>query len=193
MISVCRVILALLLIVFIVVPIFELWLILQVAEALGGGATGAMLTIALLIADSLLGAWLLQSQGRSVWTELKASLNAGKLPAREVINGGFVIVGGVLLITPGFLSDILGFMMLLPPTRKVFGNWVFAFVSRRVRLATGFADTGVRDFPRSSQSRRPADQSGGAAARARRGPTGDQTDSVIEADEDPAFDFETRR
>lgn len=194
MISVCRVILALLLVVFIVVPIFELWLILQVAELLGGGASGAMLTIALLIADSLLGAWLLQSQGRNVWKELKTSLNAGKLPAREVINGGFVIVGGVLLITPGFLTDILGILMLAPPTRAAFGNWTFAFVSRRVRLATGFTDTGVRDFPRSSQPRRPADQrDAGTAARARRGQTGDPTVSISETDEDPAFDFETRR
>jgi UPF0716 protein FxsA len=185
-----RVILALLLILFIVVPIFELWLILQVAQLLGGGATGALLTIALLIADSLLGVWLLGTQGKSAWKELKTALNAGKMPAREVINGGFVIVGGVLLITPGFLSDILGFLMLIPPTRKVFGNWAFAFVSRRVRLATGYADTGMRDFPRSSQPRRPDE---GAAARARKGQSGDPTESASEADDEPEFDFETRR
>jgi UPF0716 protein FxsA len=190
MISVCRVILALLLIVLIVVPIFELWLILQVAELLGGGATGAMLTIGLLIVDSLLGAWLLRSQGRSVWAELKTALNAGKLPAREVINGGFVVIGGVLLITPGFLSDIFGMLMIAPPTRKVFGDWLFAFVSRRVRLATGFADTGVRDFQHSSQPRRPQT---GAAARAHKGPTGDPTESAPGAEVDPEFDFETRR
>jgi UPF0716 protein FxsA len=190
MISVWRVILALLLVIMIVVPIFELWLILQVAELLGGGATGAMLTIALLIADSLLGAWLLQSQGRSVWSELKATLNSGKLPAREVINGGLVIVGGVLLITPGFISDIFGLLMLAPPSRKVLGDWVFAFAARRVRLATEFADTGVRDFPRSNQPRQPKE---GAAARARRGESGAPTDATLEAASDPEFDFETRR
>jgi UPF0716 protein FxsA len=190
MISVWRVFVALLLIACICVPIIELWMILQVAQLLGGGATGVALTIALLLADSLIGVWLLQSQGRAVWKELKDALNAGKLPAREVINGGFVIVGGVLLITPGFLTDILGFLMLIPPTRKVFGNWAFAFASRRVRLFTGSADNGVRDFPRSSQPPPPKE---GAAARARRGQSGDPTESEHETDEDPEFDFETRR
>ena len=186
--------LALLLIAFICVPVFELWMILQVAELLGGGATGAMLTIALLLADSLLGVWLLQSQGRAVWQELKTAFNAGKLPAREVISGGFVIVGGVLLVTPGFLTDTLGFLMLIPPTRKVFGNFAFNFVSRRVRLVTGFADTpaddGLRDFAHSSQPRPPKE---GAAARARRSQSGDPANSAPDADLRPEFDFETRR
>ncbi len=171
--------LALLAIVFIVVPIFELWLILQVAELLGGGATGAALTILLLIADSLFGAWLLRSQGRSVWGELRTTLDAGKLPAREVLNGGFVVIGGVLLITPGFLSDILGFSMLLPPTRKFFVSRAYSFIAKRVRLATGYADIGVRDFARSEQPRRPTE---GAAARAKRSSAAD-----------PEFDFETPR
>src|SRR5262245_42877574 len=111
---------ALLVILFICVPIVELWLILQVAELLGGGASGAALTIALLIADSLLGAWLVRSQGRTVWREFSEALNAGKMPAREAVNGGFVILGGTLLLLPGFLSDIVGIAMLAPPTRKVF-------------------------------------------------------------------------
>jgi UPF0716 protein FxsA len=178
-------ILALLFIVFIIVPFIELWLILQVGDIIGAGPT-----IALLIADSMLGAWLMRNQGRAVWKQFQDALNAGKLPAREVINGGFVILGGVFLLLPGFISDFVGLLMLLPPTRKVFGNLVFRFVSRRVRLATGAADTGLQDFPRSSQPRRPKP---GPTGGAEQGQSGDPTDSDSRSDEDPEFDFETRR
>lgn len=168
---------ALLVILFICVPILELWLILQVAELLGGGASGAALTIALLIADSLLGAWLVRSQGRTVWRDFSNALNAGKMPAREGVNGGFVILGGTLLLLPGFLSDIVGIAMLVPPTRKVFGGWVLNFVSRRVRVGftgqTGPADSGMRDFAHSDQPRRPT--------------------STTQGDRTPEFDFETHQ
>lgn len=141
-------------IVFIVVPFIELWLILWVADnVFGGGGTGAAMVIALLIAASLLGAFLLRSQGRTVWRQFRDTLDAGRLPAREVIDGGFVIVGGVLLLTPGFLSDIVGLMMLLPPTRRIFGGWVMALLSARVTLAFKLADTGLRNFPRSNRER----------------------------------------
>lgn len=143
----------LLFIVFIVVPIVELLLILQVAELLGGGAVGGGLTLGLLIVDSLLGAWLLRNQGRSVWRQLTAELDAGRMPAREVVDGAFVIVGGVLLLTPGFLTDIVGVAMLVPPTRRLFGTWVFGLLTRRVRLAFRIVDTGLQNFPRSTRQR----------------------------------------
>lgn len=137
-------------------PIVEIWLILQVAELLGGGAQGAGLTILLLVGSSLLGAYLLRTQGGSVWKQFRSAMNEGRPPTNEVVNGGFVILGGTLLIVPGFLTDTIGLLMLLPPTRKIFSGRALAFVSRRVKFTTttGAADTGVRDFARSSQPHR---------------------------------------
>jgi UPF0716 family protein affecting phage T7 exclusion len=146
--------LLLILIVFIVVPVVELWLILQVADLLGGGDTGAGLTIALLLADSLLGAALMRSQGRAVWREFTKAIDERRMPAREIVDGGFVIIGGVLLMMPGFLSDILGLLMLVRPTRRLFGGWVIGLLSRRVRLAFKIVDMGLQNFPRSEQPRR---------------------------------------
>ncbi|HEY6779493.1 MAG TPA: FxsA family protein [Thermoleophilaceae bacterium] len=107
----------LLLLLFIVVPLAELYVILQVAELLGGGVTGALLTVGLLALDSVLGTLLLRSQGRAVWRRFNVALSEARMPHREVIDGVLVIVGGALLLTPGFLSDILGVLLLVPPTR----------------------------------------------------------------------------
>ena len=180
----------LLFIVFVVVPIVELLLILQVADLLGGGALGGGLTIGLLIADSLLGAWLLRSQGRGVWRQFTAELDAGRMPAREIVDGAFVIVGAALLLTPGFLTDIVGVAMLLPPTRRLFGGWVFGLLTRRVRLAFRIVDPGLQNFPRSRQPRRWDFDAEDVTERS--------PDSVAEAPEpppgdEPDFDFKKRR
>src|SRR3954453_20728332 len=103
-----------LILLFIVVPIAELYVIIKVGDLIG-----APLTIALLIADSLLGAWLLKSQGRAVWQRFQATMQAGRVPHREVFDGVLVIFGGAFLITPGFITDIFGFALLLPPTRSL--------------------------------------------------------------------------
>jgi UPF0716 protein FxsA len=103
-----------LILLFIVVPIVELYVIIQV-----GGAIGVLPTIALLIADSVLGAMLMRHQGRSAWRRFNAALSEGRIPHREVIDGALVIFGGALLLTPGFVTDILGIVLLLPPTRAL--------------------------------------------------------------------------
>ena len=122
----------LLFVLFVVVPIAELWLILQI-----GGAIGVLPTIALLIADSVLGAALMRSQGRAAWLRFNEALAEGRVPGREVADGALVIFGGALLLTPGFLSDFLGLILLLPPTRAV----VRAILLRRFagRLAASAA------------------------------------------------------
>src|ERR671921_1803707 len=104
----------LLVLLFIVVPIVELFVIIQVGEAIG-----VLPTIALLIADSILGSMLMRSQGRAAWRRFNAALAEGRIPHREVLDGVLVIFGGALLLTPGFLSDIFGVLLLLPPTRAV--------------------------------------------------------------------------
>jgi UPF0716 protein FxsA len=102
----------LLVILFIVVPIAELALLIQVGQAIG-----VWWTIALLIADAMLGSWLLRSQGRLAWQRFNAALGEGRVPHREVVDGVLVIFGGVLLLTPGFLTDVFGLLFLFPPTR----------------------------------------------------------------------------
>src|ERR671927_29684 len=104
----------LLVILFIVVPIAELYVIIQVGEAIG-----VLPTIALLIVDSLLGSALMRSQGRAAWRRFNLALGEGRIPHREVLDGALVIFGGALLLTPGFLTDILGAVLLVPPTRAV--------------------------------------------------------------------------
>ncbi len=106
--------LAALIALFIVVPLAELYVILKVGDVIGWAWA-----IALLAADSLLGSVLLRSQGRSVWRRFNAALAEGKLPHREVVDGVLVIFGGAFLITPGFLTDIVGLTLLLPPTRGI--------------------------------------------------------------------------
>lgn len=104
----------LLLVVFIVAPLVELYVIIQVGQQIG-----ALWTIGLLVADSILGSMLLRSQGRAVWRSFQAALAAGRPPAREVMDGVLVIFGGALLLTPGFLTDVLGAVLLIPPTRAL--------------------------------------------------------------------------
>jgi UPF0716 protein FxsA len=104
----------LLILLFIVVPLAELYVIIQVGQAIG-----ALPTIGLLLLDSLLGSWLLRSQGRSVWNRFRATLAAGRPPARETVDGALVIVGGALMLAPGFITDAFGVVLLLPPTRAI--------------------------------------------------------------------------
>src|SRR3954466_6302807 len=102
----------LLILVFIVVPIAELALLIQVGQLIG-----VWWTIGLLIADALLGSWLLRTQGRAAWRRFNEALSSGRVPHREGVDGVLVIFGGVLLLTPGFITDIFGLLFLIPPTR----------------------------------------------------------------------------
>jgi len=119
-------------ILFIVVPIAELAILIQVGQAIG-----IWWTIALLIADAVLGSMLARSQGRAVWRRFNLALQSGRPPAREVLDGTLVLFGGALLLAPGFLTDILGIFLLLPPTRAfVRAVLVRRFMSRMVTSMT---------------------------------------------------------
>jgi UPF0716 protein FxsA len=115
--------LPLLVALFIVVPLVELYVIIQVGQEIG-----ALPTVAVLVADSLVGSVLLRSQGRGAWRRFNDAMAAGRVPAREVLDGALVIFGGALLLTPGFLTDILGVVLLIPPTRAL----VRGFLARRL-------------------------------------------------------------
>src|SRR5829696_6958627 len=112
---------------FIVVPLAELYVILKVGDAIG-----PLWTILLLAADSVLGSVLLRSQGRSVWRRFNAALTEGKMPHREVVDGVLVIFGGAFLITPGFITDIVGLTLLVPPTRAIIRRLVARRLGRRI-------------------------------------------------------------
>jgi UPF0716 protein FxsA len=129
----------LLVFIFIVVPIAELYVLLQIGQAIG-----VLPTIALLILDSVLGSWLMRSQGRAAWMRFNRALAEGRMPGREVIDGVLIIFGGALLLTPGFLSDIVGLVLLLPPTRAIVrGVLVRRFGGRLVASATSGAQARV--------------------------------------------------
>lgn len=128
-----------LVILFIVVPLAELYVLIQI-----GSAIGALPTIALLILNSVLGAVLMRSQGRAVWMRFNRTLAAGRMPGREVFDGALVLFGGALLLTPGFLTDILGLVLLLPPTRALVRKVLVArFAGRLVTTAAAGAQSRV--------------------------------------------------
>jgi UPF0716 protein FxsA len=104
----------LLVILFIVVPILELYVIIQVGQLIG-----VVPTLILLLADALLGSWLLKHEGRSAWRRFNEALAARRFPGKEVADGVLIVVGGTLLLTPGFLTDVFGLLLLLPPTRAI--------------------------------------------------------------------------
>jgi UPF0716 protein FxsA len=120
---------------FIVVPLAELYVIIQVGEAIG-----VVPTLALLLADSVLGSMLLRHQGRAVWRRFNEALAAGRMPHREVVDGVLVIFGGAFLLTPGFLTDIVGAVLLVPPTRALVRRLLARRLMRRVGVAGGVVD-----------------------------------------------------
>src|SRR3712207_3935958 len=119
-----------LLLLFIVVPIAELAVIIQVGQEIG-----VLWTVAILVADSVLGSVLMRSQGRAAWRRFQAALQARRPPAREVADGVLIIFGGALLLTPGFISDIAGLLFLLPPTRAVIRRLFLREAMRRITVS----------------------------------------------------------
>lgn len=119
---------------FLIVPILELWVIIQV-----GGVIGALPTIGLLILVSVLGAWLMKREGLGIWRRVNAELAQGIVPTQGVVDGFLVLSAGALMLTPGFLTDLVGIVLLVPPTRAL----VRAGLVRRYRSRLTL---GVRGF-----------------------------------------------
>lgn len=95
------------------VPLVELYLLIQV-----GSAIGALPTIGLSILTAILGSWLVRVQGFSVLLRVRAMLERGETPAFEVLDGALLLIAGLMLLLPGFISDALGFLLLIPPLRR---------------------------------------------------------------------------
>lgn len=104
---------------FLVVPFLEIFLLLKV-----GSLIGIFPTVFMVVFTAVLGAWMLRRQGLSTWQRLQASLNQGVVPAYEMIEGPILLVGGALLLTPGFFTDALGFACLVPQFRRKIARYV---------------------------------------------------------------------
>ena len=128
-----------LVVLFVLLPVAELAVILQVADGLG-----VLETIVLLLAVSVVGGWLCKREGLGVLRRIRASLDRHELPTRDLADGGLILLAGALLVTPGFLTDLLGILLLLPPTRAGFRALLLAALARRttVSVVTGWSGRG---------------------------------------------------
>lgn len=104
---------------FLIIPFVEIYVLLEV-----GGLIGAFPTIFLVVFTAALGAWLLRRQGFATWQRFQANLEQGVIPAYEMVEGPILLVGGALLLTPGFFTDILGFACLIPPLRRKIAQYL---------------------------------------------------------------------
>ena len=133
---------ALLVIAFIVVPVVEIWVIIQIGQVIG-----AWWTVLLLIADAFFGSWLVRHEGRRAWQALRSALEEGRMPANELADGMLLLIGGTLMLAPGFVSDVFGVLLILPVTRPIGRRLLARLVVRR--LAGGVAQN--RKGPRPGQ------------------------------------------
>lgn len=124
---------------FVVIPLAEIWAILQV-----GQLVGPWWTIVLLVLDSMVGAWLIKREGGRAWRALREALQGGRMPAREIADGALILIGGTLMLSPGFLLDLLGTLLILPFTRPVARRLLTSVVERRLVVAPG---AGLGGFP----------------------------------------------
>jgi UPF0716 protein FxsA len=154
---------------FVVVPLAELWAILSVGDAIG-----VLPTIAILLVDSILGGVLLRAQGRGVWRRFVEALRTGRVPSREIADGLLIVVGGALLLTPGFLTDVVGLCLLIPPTRALARRGLERAIARRLRA--GVTEAAAR-------------RGGGSRTWSRRY---DVEGTVAEARESPGYDGSPR-
>ena len=115
--------------VFLLVPLAELYVIIQVGQAFG-----ALNTIALLIVISAVGAWLAKREGVSVWRRFQRQVQSGAVPGKEIADGVMILFAGALLMSPGFLTDLLGIALLMPPVRAVVRSAVMKQAARRAGI-----------------------------------------------------------
>lgn len=115
---------------FVAVPIVELYVIIQVGQALG-----VIDTLAVMLLISLIGAWLARHEGFVVLQRVRESVEQGRIPADEILDGTLVLAGGLLLLTPGFVTDGVGVALLFPPSRAVLRAYLRRYLRVRVEAA----------------------------------------------------------
>ncbi len=140
----------LLVIAFVVVPLVEIFVLVQVGQVIG-----AWWTLGLLIAASILGSWLIRREGRRAWQALSSALSTGRMPAKELADGALILVGGTLMLTPGFVTDAFGVLLILPFTRPYARQLLTRLLARRL----------LADGPGLTNRRRPGPGSDGSVVR----------------------------
>ncbi len=136
--------------VFVVLPVLEIYVLIQVGQVIG-----AWWTVLLLIADGFLGSWLMKREGTKAWRALREALDNRRMPARELADGALILVGGTLLVTPGFLTDVVGFFCVLPFTRPVARAALTRFLNRKF-----LSGPGAPGYPRSREQQQSRERSG---------------------------------
>ncbi len=116
----------LVLLFFVLVPVIEVWLLVSVGQRIG-----ALPTLGILIVQAILGGWLMRREGAKAWRALNESINSGRLPGGELLDPVLIVVGGVLVMLPGFFTDIFGLIFLLPFTRPLARGLLQLFIARR--------------------------------------------------------------
>lgn len=154
---------AALVLAFLVLPVLEIYVIIQVGQVIGGWPT-----LALLVLESMLGAWIVRREGARAWRALADAISTARLPDRELADAGLILVGGTLLLTPGFVTDVAGFACVLPLTRPLMRALLAAAVRRRLlgpvrRPGRGVSSWGPTESAGPGPARGPAGRSGQAA------------------------------
>lgn len=120
-----------LLIIFIFVPLMELYILIEAGRIIGVGPT-----IGLIITTGIAGAWLARSQGVEILRRIQEETSRGQMPATTLIDGALVLVGGLLLLTPGLFTDLLGFSFLAPATRDLWRKGLSAWLQKHIQQGT---------------------------------------------------------
>lgn len=121
----------------VVVPLAEIYVLIQVGQVIG-----PWWTILLLVVDSIIGGWLIRREGGRAWRALNGAIGSGRMPTREIADGALILIGGTLMLSPGFVTDAVGILLILPVTRPLFRGVLTGFVARRVVLGATGSDAG---------------------------------------------------
>jgi len=139
-----------LVIAFVVVPILEIYVLIQVGQVIG-----AWWTILLLVLDSIFGAWLMKREGSRAFRSLSEALGSGRMPARELADGMLILAGGLLMLSPGFVTDVFGILLILPFTRPVGRRVLTRLVAARLLAGGAYGVTVTEETFGPGDARRP--------------------------------------
>jgi len=113
---------------FVLTPLVELAILVYL-----GTLIGALYTILIVVATGILGAFMARNQGLAALSRIRSSIERGIIPSNEIFDGALIVVGGLLLLTPGIITDIIGFALLVPQTRRIIGRWLRGLIRRRIQ------------------------------------------------------------
>jgi UPF0716 protein FxsA len=116
-----------LVLIFIIVPLMEILLLIEI-----GSRIGTLNTIVIILLTGILGAYMMRQQGFAILANMRGDLSRGRMPTGELINGALVLVGGILLLTPGFFTDAVGFLLLIPTTRGFVRKKIQLLIQRKI-------------------------------------------------------------